>query len=91
MFVLRESLLECSFCQSDVVLRSIVCCDSGVVSASVALVLGIRFGVDAGYFLVVLVYYRLHIVHTTVADLDVVFVKKAVIFIFVFGNVLRLV
>ena len=32
------------------------------------------------YFLVVLVYYMLHIVHTTVADLDVVFVKKAVIF-----------
>ena len=27
-----------------------------------------------------LVYYRLHIVHTTVADLDVVFVKKGVIF-----------
>ena len=48
--------------------------------AAIALVLGIRFGVGAGYFLVVLVYYRLHIVHTTVADLDVVFVKKAVIF-----------
>ena len=47
---------------------------------AVALVLGIRFGVGAGYFHVVLVYYRLHIVHTTVADLDVVFVKKAVIF-----------
>ena len=31
MFVLRESLLECSFRQSDVVLRDIVCCDSGVV------------------------------------------------------------
>ena len=31
MFVLHESLLECSFGQSDVVLRSIVCCDSGVV------------------------------------------------------------
>ena len=51
-----------------------------VFIAAAALVLGIRFGVDAGYFLVVLVYYRLHIVHTTVADLDVVFVKKAVIF-----------
>ena len=43
MFVLRESLLECSFCQSDGVLHGIVCCDSG--------------DVDAGYFLVVLVYY----------------------------------
>ena len=31
MFVLRECLLECSFCQSDVVLRGIVCCDLGVV------------------------------------------------------------
>ena len=31
MFVLRESLLECSFRQSGVVLRGIVCCDSGVV------------------------------------------------------------
>ena len=31
MFVFRESLLECSFCQSDVVLRGIVCCDLGVV------------------------------------------------------------
>ena len=31
MFVLRESLLERSFCQSDVVLRSIACCDSGVI------------------------------------------------------------
>ena len=41
----------------------------------------IRFGVDAGYFLVVLVYHGLHVVHTTVADLDVVFVKKAVIFV----------
>ena len=40
----------------------------------------IRFSVGAGYFLVVLVYYRLHIVHTTVADFDVVFVKKAVVF-----------
>ena len=50
-----------------------------VFIAAVALVLGIRFGVGAGYFLV-LVYYRLHIVHTTVADLDVVFVEKAVIF-----------
>ena len=29
MFVLRESLLECSFRQSDVVLRGIVCGDSG--------------------------------------------------------------
>ena len=46
-----------------------------------ALVLRIRFGVEAGYFLVVLVYYGLHVVHTTVADLDVVFVKKAVIFV----------
>ena len=52
-----------------------------VFIAAVALVLGIRFGVDAGYFLVVLVYYGLHVVHTTVADLDVVFVKKAVIFV----------
>ena len=51
-----------------------------VFIAAVALVLGVRFGVDAGYFLVVLVNYRLHIVHTTIADLDVVFVKKAVIF-----------
>ena len=51
-----------------------------VFIAAVALVLDIRFGVDAGYFPVVLVNYRLHIVHTTVADLDVVFVKKAVIF-----------
>ena len=50
-----------------------------VFIAAVALVLGIRFGVDAGYFLVVLVYYRLNIVHTTEADHDV-FVKKAVIF-----------
>ena len=31
-------------------------------------------------FLVVLVYYILHIIHTTVADFDVVFVKKALIF-----------
>ena len=31
MFVLRESLLECSFRQSDVVFCGIVCCDSGVV------------------------------------------------------------
>ena len=31
MFVLCESLLECCFRQSDVVLRGIVCCDSGVV------------------------------------------------------------
>ena len=31
MFVLRESLLECSFLQSNVVLRGIVYCDSGVV------------------------------------------------------------
>ena len=31
MFVLRESLLECSFRQSDVVLRGIVFCDSSVV------------------------------------------------------------
>ena len=31
MFVLRESLLECSFCQSDVVLRSNICRDLGVV------------------------------------------------------------
>ena len=31
MFVLRESLLECSFSQSDELLRGIVCCDSGVV------------------------------------------------------------
>ena len=52
-----------------------------VFIAAVALVLRIRFGVDAGYFLVVLVYYGLHVVHTTVADLDVVFVKKAVIFV----------
>ena len=51
-----------------------------VFIAAVALVLGIRSGVDAGYFLVVLVYYGLHIIHTTVADLDVVFVKKALIF-----------
>ena len=51
-----------------------------VFIAAVALVLGIKFDVSAGYFLVVLVYYRLHIVHTTVADLDVVFVKKAVKF-----------
>ena len=49
--------------------------------AAVALVMRIRYGVDAGYFLVVLVYYGLHVVHTTVADLDVVFVKKAVIFV----------
>ena len=52
-----------------------------VFIAAVALVLGIRFGVDASYFLVVFVYYGLHIVHTTVTDLDVVFVKKAVIFV----------
>ena len=52
-----------------------------VFIAAVALVLGIRFGVDAGYFLVVLVYYGLHVVPTTVADLDVVFVKKAVVFL----------
>ena len=31
MFVFREALLECSFRQSDVVLRGVVCCDSGVV------------------------------------------------------------
>ena len=60
-----------------------------VFIAAVALVLGVRFGVDAGYFLVMLVNYRLHIVHTTVADLDVVFVKKAVIFI-CFGKCLEI-
>ena len=43
--------------------------------------LSIKFCVDAGYFLVVLIYYGLHVVHTTVADLDVVFVEKAVIFV----------
>ena len=32
-----------------------------VFIAAVALVLRIRFGVDAGYFLVVLVYYGLHV------------------------------
>ena len=70
MFVLRESLLECSFCQSDGVLYGIVCCDSGVVdytcrcwllSCCACLLCG------------------LHVVHTTVAVLGVVFVKKAVI------------
>ena len=52
-----------------------------VFIAAVALVLGIGFGVDGGHFLVVLVYYGLHVVPTTVAYLDVVFVKKAVVFL----------
>ena len=67
MFVLRESLLECSFV---IVNRALV------FIAAVALVLENRFGVDAGYFLVVLIYYGLHVVHTTVADLDVVCLLK---------------
>ena len=49
-----------------------------VFIAAVALVLRIRFGVDAGYFLVVLVNYGLHVVHTTVADLDVVSCRFAI-------------
>ena len=50
------------------------CCQKSIVFiAAVALVFQVTFGVDAGYFLLLLVYYELHVVHKTVGDLDVVF------------------
>ena len=55
---------------------------------AIALYLVICIGVSISYFLVVFVDDRFHIVHTAVANLDVIPVEKAVVFV-LFREVLR--
>ena len=54
-----------------------------VFVTAIALYLGICVCVIVGisYFLVVFVDYRFHVVHTAVANLDVILVEKAVVFV----------
>ena len=61
-----------------------------VFVTAIALYLGICGGVIVGisYFLVVFVDYRFHVVHTAVANFDVILVEKAVVFV-LFREVLR--
>ena len=61
-----------------------------VFVTAITLYLGICIGVIVGisYFLVVFVDDRIHVVHTAVANFDVILVEKAVIFV-LFREVLR--
>ena len=92
------------FCQSNVVLGCVVCSHLCVVNYSggqafvvkralvfvtaIALYLVICIGVSISYFLVVFVDDRFHVVHTAVANFDVIPVEKAVVFV-LFREVLR--
>lgn len=92
------------FCQSDVVLGCVVCSHLCVVNyiggqafvvkralvfvTAIALYLVISIGVSISYFLVVFVDDRFHVVHTAVANFDVIPVEKAVVFV-LFREVLR--
>ena len=92
------------FCQSDVVLGCVVCSHLCVVNyiggqafvvkralvfvTAIALYLVICIGVSISYFLVVFVDDQFHVVHTAVANFDVIPVEKAVVFV-LFREVLR--
>ena len=92
------------FCQSDVVLGCVVCSHLCVVNyiggqefvvkralvfvTAIALYLVICISVSISYFLVVFVDDRFHVVHTAVANFDVILVEKAVVFV-LFREVLR--
>ena len=92
------------FCQSHVVLGCVVCSHLCVVNyiggqafvvkralvfvTAIALYLVICIGVSISYFLVVFVDDRFHVVHTAVANFDVITVEKAVVFV-LFREVLR--
>ena len=92
------------FCQSDVVLGCVVCSHLCVVNyiggqafvlkralvfvTAIALYLVICIGVSISHFLVVFVNDRFHVVHTAVANFDVIPVEKAVVFV-LFQEVLR--
>ena len=95
-------MFERSFCQSDVVLGCAVCSHLCIVNYTggqafvvkralvFALYLVICVGVIVGisYFLVVFVDDRFHVVHTALANFDVILVEKAVVFV-LFREVLR--
>ena len=84
-------MFERPFCQTDVVLGCIVCSHLCVVNytggqafvVKRALVFVTAIGVIVGisYFLVVFVDDRFHVVHTAVANFDVIPVEKAVVFV----------
>ena len=92
------------FCQSDVVLGCVVCSHLCAVNyiggqsfvvkralvfvTAIALYLVICIGVSISYFLVVFVDDRFHVVHTAVANFDVISAEKAVVFV-LFREVLR--
>ena len=92
------------FCQSDVVLGCVVCSHLCVVNyiggqafvvkralvfvTAIALYLVICISVSIIYFLVVFVDHRFHVVHTAVANFDVILVEKVVVFV-LFREVLR--
>ena len=97
-------MFERHFCQSDVVLGCAVCSHvvnytggqafvvkrALVFVTAIALYLVICIGVNVGisYFLVVFVDDRFHVVHTAVANFDVILVEKVVVFV-LFREVLR--
>ena len=97
-------MFERSFCQSDVVLGCAVCSHLCVVNytgglafvvkralvfvTAIALYLVICIGVIVGISYFVFVDDRFHVVHTAVANFDVILVEKAVIFV-LFREVLR--